>query len=447
MFEAPSNDESVYITALILSLLIVPISKNSDTTFFALATWASIWAMSSKYFLAIRYKHVFNPAAFGVTVTAFAMGLSAFWWVGTAALMPFVLVGGLLMARKTRKLGRSDMVLAFIAVALVTNLGYSFMHGRDLVTSFKEIFLDTPILFFSFVMLTEPMTTPPARIFRIPYGAFVGVLFAPFINLFGIFSTPELALLVGNIFSYLVSPKRKFILTFLRREKIASSTYDFVFITDHKPMFKAGQYLEWNLPHKGYDSRGNRRYFTIASSPTEKDVRIGVKFYPEPSTFKKAMLELKAGDIVVAAQLAGDFTLPADRSKKIVFIAGGIGVTPFRSMIKYMIDTNEKRPLTLFYSNRDIDDIAYVNIFDAARNKLGLRTIYTLTNKEKVPPIWHGVVGMIDEAMLKRELPDYLDRVYYLSGPPSMVDSFEGTLSHMGVRKSHVKTDYFPGYA
>ena len=100
---------------------------------------------------------------------------------------------------------------------------------------------------------------------------------------------------------------------------------------------------------------------------------MGVKFYDKPSTYKKTLISLNNGGIVVAGQLAGDFTLPEEKDKKLVFIAGGIGVTPFRSMIKYLVDNNEKRDIVIFYSNKRFNDIAYKDIFDQAEKKLALK--------------------------------------------------------------------------
>src|SRR5258706_9040060 len=126
-------------------------------------------------------------------------------------------------------------------------------------------------------MLTEPLTTPPTSFLESLYGGMVGILFAPIhIGLF--FTSPEMALSIGNIFSYLVSPKQKLTLILHEKIKLTPDIYDFVFTTKSKLNFKPGEYLEWTLGQKHTDSRGNRRYFTISSSPSETDVRIGVKF-------------------------------------------------------------------------------------------------------------------------------------------------------------------------
>ena len=439
-FGAPTNVESLYITALILALIITPAQSIEALIFLG---WAAIWAMAGKFIIAVRHKHIFNPAAFAVALTAITIGHSASWWVGTMWMAPFVLIGGILIVRKIR---RTDMVLSYLTFAFLTILTFYAFKGGNLVVASGKVLFETPLLFFAFVMLTEPLTTPPTRFLRILYGALNGILFAPQIHIGPLYSTPELALIAGNALSYIVSPKQKLLLKLGSRIKAANDTYDFLFRSDEKLSFKPGQYLEWTLPQENPDSRGNRRYFTIASSPTEEDILMGVKFYDNPSSFKETMAEMKQGDEIVASSLAGDFVMPKDERKKLVFIAGGIGVTPFRSMIKYLLDTGLKREIILFYSNSKADDIAYKNIFDLARVKLGIKTVYTLTDKN-TPADWGGKRGFVDAKMIKEEAPDYRERMFYISGPHSMVTFFKETLQQMGVKRTPIKTDYFPGSA
>ena len=127
-------------------------------------------------------------------------------------------------------------------------------------------------------------------------------------------------------------------------------------------------------------------------------------------------------------------------------MAGGIGITPFRSMIKYLIDKNEKRDIILIYSNRYQSEIVYKNIFDEAQAKLNIKTVYTLTDKTQLPPQWSGETGRVDSIMIQKEIEDFPERIYYLSGPPSMVKGFEAVLRQMGVKKEKIKTDFFPGF-
>jgi ferredoxin-NADP reductase/Na+-translocating ferredoxin:NAD+ oxidoreductase RnfD subunit len=444
VFHAPTNVESMYITALILALIISPPSSPHDGAYFAIAAWASIWAMASKYVFAVRNKHIFNPAAFAVALTALTINQSASWWVGTFSMLPFVLVTGLLIVRKIR---RADLMLGFFPVALISVIASGIVRHVNPFTLTWGTFVDTPILFFAFVMLTEPLTAPHTKNLRIMYGALVGFLFAPWVHVGSLYFTPELALLVGNVFAYAVSPKAKLMLNLKKRILVADNTHDFVFKTDRPLAFKPGQYMEWTLEHEGADSRGNRRYFTIASSPTEKDIRMGVKFYPFGSSFKHALLAMTSSDTVVASQLAGDFVMPKDASRKLVFMSGGIGVTPFRSMIKYLVDRREQRDIVHFYSNKTVADIAYADVFEAARNELGINTVYTLTDHGSVPAGWQGKTGFVDAKMIAEEVPDYADRTFYLSGPRGMIVAFEKTLKAMGIPGSRIKMDFFPGFA
>ena len=296
-------------------------------------------------------------------------------------------------------------------------------------------------------MLTEPMTTPPTKALRIIYGTVVGLMFAPQFHIGSFYFTPELALVAGNIISYAVSPKIRYILKLKGIKKMSPDSLEFVFEKDRKLKFKPGRYFEWTFKHNKPDSRGIRRYFTIASSPTESDVRIGVKFYDNSSSFKKSLISMKAGDKIVASQMSGDFVLPKDKSEKLAFMAGGIGVTPFRSMTKYMIDKKERRDVVFFNSNKLISDLLYNDIFSAAEKELDMKMVYTLTELEKIPGNWLGGRGVINEQMIKNGAPDYMERTFYLSGPPGMVNVYKNLLKTMGVPKKKIKTDYFPGLA
>ena len=439
---AQPNVESVYITALILALIITPGMPNDISTIWFLV-WASVIAMVSKYVFAIGKKHIFNPAALAVAVTGLALGQYASWWVGgNIPMMAFVIVGGLLV---TRKIQRFDLTVAFFIAAAASCVIASPVF--DPWNTIQKLVLHTPVFFFAFIMLTEPLTTPPTRGLRITYGVLVGALFSPYIHIGSMYSLPELALVVGNIFSYAVSPKRKHVLALQKKAEVGSDIYDFTFAPDHPVSFLPGQYLEWTLALDHSDGRGNRRYFTIASSPTEKDIHLGVKFYDPSSTFKERLRAMAAGDSIVAGQLAGDFTLPNDAAKKLVFVAGGIGITPFRSMVKYITDTGEKRDAVLLYSNRTNAEIGYREIFDEAEAAWGLKTLYAVTDDNEPAPARNGVKGRIDATLIERTITDYRERTFYISGTHAMVSAFKKSLHELGVHRSQIKTDFFPGFA
>lgn len=442
MFDAPSNPESTWITALILVLIITPPSSWFDAQYLPLAFWASSWAIATKYMFAIQKKHIFNPAAAGVAITSLILGLSASWWIGTLSMVPFVLFGGLLLIRKIH---RFDLWWAFIGTFVLGIVFFSLDRGLNLGRTLSQSLIYAPAFFFATVMLTEPLTTPPTRFLRILYGGFVGFLFLPYVSVGSFYFTPELALIAGNVFSYLISPKYKLILKLKKAVRLSPDVYEFVFGTEQGVSYKPGQYMEWTLAHPHTDSRSVRRYFTLSSSPTEQEIKMGVKFYEPASSFKKALLNMNTGESLVASQLAGDFTLPRNKNKKLVFIAGGIGITPFRSMVQYLIDREEKRNITLLYSNKTPADAVYADLFSQAEQEIGLKTIYAFSDKGIQLP--QGAVSRIDAQLIMQKIPDYMDRIFYISGPQGMVTSFKDILLYMGVKRSHIKTDYFPGFA
>ncbi|MFA6552024.1 MAG: oxidoreductase [Candidatus Paceibacterota bacterium] len=444
VFEAPTNVESLYITALILTLIVSPIDFSNYSASLPIVLWSSIFAMASKFILAIGKKHIFNPAAFSVLLTAIVMGQYASWWVGSASMSIFVLLGGILIVRKIK---RTDLVAGFFMGAFITVGVFGMINDQGLYQVWSGLVLNSPLLFFGFIMMTEPLTTPPSRWLRVSYGVLTGFLFAPPVHLFFAYSTPETALLAGNIFSYIVSPKKKLLLKIKEKIAVAENTFEFIFKPDSTFNFSPGQYMEWTIPHEKPDNRGNRRYFTIASSPTEAEIRFGTKFYENGSSFKKKLKEINEKDPIVASGLSGDFVMPKDKNKKLVFVAGGIGITPFRSMIKYLTDKNEKRDIVLVYSNKTASEIAYKKIFDDAEYKIGLKTVYTVTDQKEMPINWLGFTERLNAKMIASQIPDYSERIFYLSGPHSMVSGFRNTLIEMGVSRSKIKTDYFPGFA
>ncbi len=437
IFNAPTNLESLYITSLII-LFIIPPAKGVEETAFLIT--AGVVAMGSKYVLALNKKHFFNPAGVAVFITSvFSIGY-ANWWIGNQWVLPAVLIGGILVIKKIKRFG---MVFAFLIMFFSATLYFGATNQSDLPKTIQRLILDSPILFFSFVMLIEPLTSPTRKKMQIIYGLLVGVLAGSQFSLGPISSTYETALLFGNIFAYIVGFKYRLVLTLVDKIKIAPNIFEFVFSPNKKFSYIPGQYLEWTLSHKDPDSRGVRRYFTIASSPTEDKVRLGIKIDPEKaSSFKKKLLSLEKGNRLFAGQLSGDFVVPKKAAEKLVFIAGGIGVTPFRSIIKFLIDKNEKRDIVLFYSSSSQEEFVYEDIFDTAK-ELGLKTVYICSHPSKD---WKGRVGRIDEKMIKEEVSDFKNRTYYLSGPSSMVDSYKSLIHKMGIKPHRIVTDYFPGY-
>lgn len=435
----PAGTDSTNITALILALIITPESSLHNVVFL---TAAGGLAIASKYILAVRRKHIFNPAAIAVTLTALGATQSASWWVGNALLLPFVIAGGLLVARKLR---RMRMVLVFFAAAVISTAAVNlFVPNGSVGAAVRHLLLHSSLFFLGFVMLTEPVTTPPTQAGRTWYAALVGALFPPQVHLLGLYSTPELALSVGNLFSYVISPKVRLAPVIRQKLQLAPDIVDLVLSKQRDYTYTAGQYAEVTLGHPDADSRGNRRYLTLASSPTEDNIRFGIKFYPGGSSFKRALLAASGKPLLTVSPPAGDFTLPADASRKLAFVAGGIGITPYRSMVKYLLDTDQIRDIVLFYAGKKPDEFVYGDVFGEAADRMGMRTVYIAS---QAAAEWAGRRGRITAESIAAELPDYQERTFYVSGPLAMVTSVKEELGTLGVPAEHIRTDYFPGYA
>lgn len=439
LYNAPTNSESSLLTGLILALIITPITAPKDLAFIAAAAGLAI---ASKYILAIHNKHIFNPAAIAVALTAFGPQESASWWVGATALAPFVIIGGLLIVKKIR---RSNMAYTFLISALISTIFFAALAQKDILLTTQNTVLHSSLFFLAFIMLTEPWTSPTTRMKRYIYAAIVGIFFAPNLHIGSIYSTPELALVIGNIAAFIMSPAVKTKIAIGKRRSYGHNTEDIELIPEQKFTYRPGQYIEMTLPHSGADGRGMRRYFTLASSPTEDTLRLGVRYYDHGSSFKKSLKTLNDTAISVG-QLGGDFVLPKDANQKLAFIAGGIGITPFRSMVKYLSDTNDTRSVKLLYGERSTNDIAYSDVFEEARRKVAVDTTYITAAPTNIASRFVKT-GKIDEDVIRLQIPDYSERIFYVSGPQPMVRSIKDSLLQLGVPKHRIKLDYFSGYA
>lgn len=206
VFEASTKLESPLITALILALIITPSKLSDGFSGVVFLGWACLLAIASKYVVAVEKRLVFNPAAFAVALTALTVSQSASWWIGTPPMIPFVVLAGLLLVRKA---ARFDLVVSFFAVSVATTIAAALLGEGDAGESFQHLVLHSSLFFFAFIMLTEPMTLPLTGTHRKWYGALVGFLFVPSVHIWSLYFTPELALLAGNLFSFIIGPKVK----------------------------------------------------------------------------------------------------------------------------------------------------------------------------------------------------------------------------------------------
>lgn len=130
--------------------------------------------------------------------------------------------------------------------------------------------------------------------------------------------------------------------------------------------------------------------------------------------------------------------------RQYVFIAGGIGITPFRSMLMDLLKKKKKISIILFYFVHSADEILFKKELDEVKHRLGISIVYVISDVD--PQKWHGEQGSLSEALLKKYIADYLSCIYYLAGPVAQVISYQTTLQQLGVDEEHIKTDSFSGY-
>ena len=205
-FGAASNWESVAISAFIIALIITPVAPT-DFAGVAFLALVSAWAMASKYMVATRKRHLFNPAALGAALIGIGLHRTVSWWVGDySLLLPVIVLGGALMLSRLRYYG---MVAAYAVVVLSIAVAYGDVSSvAGVERSLSAMGIHSMFGFFGLVMLTEPRTAPVGQWRQIAYGALVGLLFSPYTHVGSYYFTPEVAILCGNLFVFLSNKRR-----------------------------------------------------------------------------------------------------------------------------------------------------------------------------------------------------------------------------------------------
>ena len=206
--------------------------------------------------------------------------------------------------------------------------------------------------------------------------------------------------------------------------------------------FKPGQFFFVGIKI-GPDER--TKHFSFSNSPSEKGYIEFTKRLTD-SDFSKALGNLKPGDWAKLKGPLGSFTFEGEY-EKVAFLSGGIGITPIRSIAKFAADEGLTTDMALLYGNNTEKDIIFKDDLDSisAKNK-NFHVIYTLTAPGVDKSAWHGRTGYIDEAMIKEELPDYKERVFYICGPPNMVKALTDALRKLNISEEKIKTENFTGY-
>jgi ferredoxin-NADP reductase len=208
--------------------------------------------------------------------------------------------------------------------------------------------------------------------------------------------------------------------------------------------FKPGQYFWVTLLDPPYDDeKGPRRHITVVTSPNERGV-LGLCTRLRDSAFKRSLAELPIGAEVEVEEPKGSFLLPEETNQRYVFVAGGIGITVFRCMLRYIAEEQLPHRVTLLYSNRDRDSAAFLDeLVELEHDNPNLELVLTMTDD----PAWDGESRRIDARLLRDYLGSELQSLTYLiAGPPAMVEGVVGTLQAAGVPEAQLRPERFSGY-
>jgi ferredoxin-NADP reductase len=228
------------------------------------------------------------------------------------------------------------------------------------------------------------------------------------------------------------------------KREVAKGTLLVVFdLQGEEVDFRPGQYFWVELPDRGYeDEKGLRRHISVVTSPTERGV-LGLCTRLRDTAFKKTLAELELGDEVEVEEPKGDYRLPEDTSSHYVFVAGGIGITVFRCMLRYIADTGKPYKVTLVYSNRDRESTPFLDELQEIEQTVpDFRLVVTMTDD----PEWEGETRRIDAEMLRDHLGELDGFTYLVAGPPAMVEGVAGQLGEAGVPEEQVLASRFSGY-
>ena len=232
----------------------------------------------------------------------------------------------------------------------------------------------------------------------------------------------------------------------MRREEVAEGTMAFHFEKPPGFDFKPGQYTDVTLCNPPEtDAEGSTRTFSIASPPFANELVFTTRM--RDTAFKRSLKKIALATEAQISHAAGSFTLHMNRAKPAVFLAGGIGITPFHSIVRQADRDRLEQKLYLFYSNRRPEDAAFLDTLQTLETtNPNFRLICTMTEMSKSKKEWKGETVLIDKAMLSRHLAVLQGPIYYVAGPPTMVAATRQTLLSAGVAEDDIRTEEFSGY-
>ena len=230
------------------------------------------------------------------------------------------------------------------------------------------------------------------------------------------------------------------------REEVAEGTMAFHFEKPTGFHFKPGQAIDVVLiDPPTTDAQSARHTFSVLSAPFQGELVVATRM--RDSAFKRAFKSLPVGSLAKLEGPFGSLTLHNDRARPAVFIAGGIGITPFMSILRQAAKDQLPQRLLLLYSNRRPEDAAFLaELQQLEQQNKNFRLVVTMTEMSKSSRPWKGETGLIDEDMLKRVGGDLSAPIYYLAGPPAMVNAIRQALNRAGINDDDIRSEEFYGY-
>jgi ferredoxin-NADP reductase len=230
------------------------------------------------------------------------------------------------------------------------------------------------------------------------------------------------------------------------RRPETTDVMSFIFDLDGQQLeYRPGQILHYEVDALAFpDERGKRRHFTISSSPTEEGI---VMFTTRirGSGFKETLRQAPIGYELTCEDPEGEFILgQGETCPRHVFIAGGIGITPYRSMLRYAVDMNKPLNALMLYFNRSSPDIIFKRELETIAGRMPTFSLVNVLTEHEA--VWKGEQGKLDEAMLRKWVPDAERVCFWLSGPPGMVSAYRELLELIGIEEQSIRTERFMGY-
>jgi len=230
------------------------------------------------------------------------------------------------------------------------------------------------------------------------------------------------------------------------RDSLCTGTTGLYFEKPDGFSFRPGQFVNFTLDSPIVtDAGGSTRTLSIASAPHEKELMVAMRM--RDTGFKRAASALPIGAPFLLEGPFGNLILHRNTARPAVFLAGGIGITPFRSIIRHATEVGSTHEISLFYSIRRVEEAAFLKeLEDIQELNPRFRFIPTITHPEGIPQHWGGELGHITEAMLAKWIPDFQSPIFYIAGPPGMVTGMRKILDDAGVSDDDIRAEEFAGY-